>query len=37
MLPSLAFEVDLLAIIEELQAVVEQLVIKVDGINSPGA
>lgn len=35
--PSLAFEVGLLAIIEELQAVVEQLVIKVDGINSPGA
>ena len=37
MLPSLAFEVDLLAVIEELQAAVEQLVIKVDGINSPGA
>lgn len=35
--PLLAFEVGLLAIIEELQAVVEQLVIKVDGINSPSA
>lgn len=35
--PSLTFEVGSLAIIEELQAVVEQLVIKVDGINSPGA
>lgn len=33
----LAFEVGSLAIIEELQAVVEQLVIKVDGLNSPGA
>lgn len=33
----LAFEVGLLAIIEERQAVVEQLVIKVDGINSPSA
>lgn len=35
--PSLALEVSLLAIIEELQAVVEQLVIKVDGIHSAGA
>lgn len=35
--PSLAFEVGLLAIIEELQAVVEQPVIKVDRINFSGA
>lgn len=35
--PSLVFEVGLLAIIEELQAVVEQLVIKVDGIHCSGA
>lgn len=34
MLPSLPFEVGLLAVTEELQAVV---VIKVDGINSPCA
>lgn len=37
MFPSLDFEVGLLAIIEELQAMVEQVVIKVDGINSSGA
>lgn len=36
---SLAVEVGLLAVIEELQAVTKQLLIKVDGINSvvPGA
>lgn len=35
--PSLAIEVALLTVIEELQAVVEQLLIKVDGMNSAGA